>query len=77
MAKKTAKKVDPKMTFKGEVMATVTTALEGAGYEIFSGEDFGFTKGTLVIRGESYDMQLKPITPKAGVERYEVGEDAE
>lgn len=74
MAKKT-KKIDPKMTFKGEVMEVVTSALTEKGFEILAGEDFGFTKGTLVVRGEAYDMQLKPITPKAGVERYEASED--
>lgn len=72
---KKTKKIDPKMTFKGEAMAIVTKALTDAGYAILSGEDFGFTKGTLVVRGESFDMQLKPITPKAGIERYEIAEE--
>ena len=42
-----------------------------------NGEEFGFTKGTLVLHLEEFDMQLKPITPKTGVERYEKFKDEE
>ena len=74
MAKKT-KKINPKDTQKNEVMTVVREALTKAGYEILDGEDFAMTKGTVVVRAGVCDVQLKPITPKAGVDRYEVVED--
>lgn len=74
MAKKT-KKINPKDTQKNEVMAVVREALANAGYEILDGEDFAMTKGTVVVRAGACDVQLKPITPKAGIDRYEVVDD--
>lgn len=74
MAKKT-KKINPKDTQKNEVMAVVREALANAGYEILDGEDFAMTKGTVVVRAGVCDVQLKPITPKAGIDRYEVVDD--
>lgn len=74
MAKK-MKKINPKDTQKNEVMTVVREALVKAGYEILDGEDFAMTKGTVVVRAGVCDVQLKPITPKAGVDRYEVVED--
>lgn len=74
MAKK-IKKINPKDTQKNEVMNVVRDALTKAGYEILDGEDFAMTKGTVVVRAGVCDVQLKPITPKAGVDRYEVVED--
>lgn len=76
MAKKT-KKINPKDTQKNEVMTVVREALANAGYEILDGEDFAMTKGTVVVRAGVCDVQLKPITPKAGIDRYEVVEDEE
>jgi hypothetical protein len=77
MAKK-MKKINPKDTQKNEVMTVVREALANAGYEVLDGEDFAMTKGTVVIRAGVCDVQLKPITPKAGIDRYEVvDEDAE
>ena len=74
MAKK-IKKINPKDTQKNEVMNVVRNALTKAGYEILDGEDFAMTKGTVVVRAGVCDVQLKPITPKAGIDRYEVVED--
>ena len=74
MAKK-IKKINPKDTQKNEVMTVVRDALTKAGYEVLDGEDFAMTKGTVVVRAGVCDVQLKPITPKAGVDRYEVVED--
>lgn len=74
MAKK-MKKINPKDTQKNEVMTVVRDALVKAGYEVLDGEDFAMTKGTVVVRAGVCDVQLKPITPKAGVDRYEVVED--
>jgi len=64
------KVVDPKVTRKAEVSAIVREAFESRGIEVLDGADFGFTAGTLVLRFPEFDVQLKPITPKAGVERY-------
>lgn len=74
MAKKT-KKINPKDTQKNEVMTVVREALANACYEVLDGEDFAMTKGTVVIRAGVCDVQLKPITPKAGIDRYEVVDD--
>ena len=74
MAKK-MKKINPKDTQKNEVMTVVREALDNAGYEVLDGEDFAMTKGTVVIRAGVCDVQLKPITPKAGIDRYEVVDD--
>ena len=35
-------------------------------------EDYGFTEGTLVVETEACDVQVKFITPEAGVTKYEV-----
>ena len=74
MAKKT-KKINPKDTQKNEVMTVVREALANAGYEVLDAEDFAMTKGTVVVRAGVCDVQLKPITPKAGIDRYEVVDD--
>lgn len=74
MAKKT-KKINPKDTQKNEVMTVVREALANAGYEILDGEDFAMTKDTVVVRAGVCDVQLKPITPKAGIDRYDVVDD--
>ena len=78
MANKKMKKINPKDTQKNEVMSVVREALANAGYEVLDGEDFAMTKGTVVVRAGVCDVQLKPITPKAGIDRYEEPtEDAE
>lgn len=78
MANKKMKKINPKDTQKNEVMSVVREALAAAGYDVLDGENFAMTKGTLVIRASVCDVQLKPITPKAGIDRYEEPtEDAE
>ena len=73
MAKAT-KVVDPKVTRKAEVSAVVREAFEARGVEVLDGTDYGFTQGTLVLRLPDFDVQVKPITPKAGVDRYEKSE---
>jgi N-acetylglucosamine kinase-like BadF-type ATPase len=75
MAKKTNKKVNPKDVAKKAVMDVITEALENAGMSVEDGTDYGFTKGTVVIHAETCDIQLKPIAPKSGVDRYEKGEE--
>lgn len=68
------KKIDPKAVAKTLVMSEVSKDLVEAGFEVISGEDYGMTKGTLIIRLENVDVQLKPIAPKAGIDRYELAE---
>ncbi len=65
------KKVDEKVVAKNEVMAMVSKMLEANGIKFDDGMEYGFTEGTIVIHLEKFDVQLKPIAPKRGVERYE------
>ena len=77
MAKKIVKKVDVKKVAKVEVSKEVRELFEGLGVEVLDGADFGFTSGTLVARLEKCDVQIKLITPKAGIDRYESLEEEE
>ena len=65
------KKINPKEVGKNKVMEILKECLTQHDILFENGEEFGFTKGTLVLHLEEFDMQLKPITPKTGVERYE------
>ena len=65
------KKINLKDTAKADMMAKITETLAAAGIEILTGTDFGFTTTTLVARTADTDIQIKLITPKAGVTRYE------
>lgn len=76
MAKK-MKKVNPKDTAKTNLMTTIRESLEQHGISVEDGMEYGFTKGTLVIHAPECDIQLKPITPKAGVDRYTKDEGEE
>lgn len=76
MAKRTVKKkVDYKKAEKLKIMSIISEALQAAGYSIGEGVDYGFTTGTLVVSGDKCDVQIKPITPKAGVDRYDLLEE--
>lgn len=75
--KKSVKKVDAKKVAKVEVMKVIQDALVAAGYAVADGADYGMTAGTMVVKGAVCDVQLKPITPKAGLDRYEELEDEE
>lgn len=77
MAKKTVKKVDAKKVAKMEVSTKIAEMFKGLDLTIVDGKDFGFTEGTLVFKGEKCDVQIKLITPKAGVDRYELLEEEE
>ncbi len=69
---KKVKKVNPKQEAKNELSAKIAEFLRGEGYEVKdNAEDFGFTGGTLVIAMDKCDVQLKPITPKSGLDRYQ------
>lgn len=77
MANKKMKKINPKDTAKKEIMEVISKALAAAGYDVTDGEDYAMTKGTIVAHHATCDVQIKPITPKAGVDRYEIVEDEE
>lgn len=73
MAKKTAKKVDVKKVSKLELSKLLADFLLEKGVVVHANvEDYGFTEGTLVVETEACDVQVKFITPKAGVTKYEV-----
>ena len=76
MAKKTVKKVDVKKVTKLEVSQLIKDMFNGLdlgeGISIEDGIDYGFTEGSLVFKGAKCDVQIKLITPKAGVDKYEV-----
>ena len=77
MAKKVTKKVDVKKVVKLEVSVKVAEFLESIGISVEQGTDYGFTEGTLVAHLEKADVQIKLITPKAGIDRYQKLEDEE
>jgi len=71
MAKKIVKKVDQKKVMKAEIKKQIERMLEDMVVKSSNGEDFGFTSGTLVAHMKECDVQIKLITPKAGIDRYE------
>ena len=67
-----SKKVDVKKVAKQELSDLFKEFLIEKGIEVSSNaEDFAFTQGTLVVHMEKTDVQVKLITPKAGLERYQ------
>ena len=76
MAKKSVKKVNPKDTLKATIKDAIRSALAEQG-EFLEGKDFGFTKDTLILRTAECDVQIKLITPKTGMLRYEVETEEE
>lgn len=72
---KTVKKVDPKAIAKNSLMDSLRSFLESQDMEVLDGKAYGMTAGTLVVRMGETDIQLKPITPKTGITRYEVSEE--
>lgn len=66
------RKVDVKKEAKIILSQEIAQFLMEKGYNVQENhEDFGFTGGTLVIGMEKTDVQLKLITPKAGLDRYQ------
>lgn len=74
---KKTKKIDVKKIAKAEVLAEIAKALSAIGYDVTVGEDYGFTASTVVVSTDKCDVQVKLITPKAGVDRYECLVDEE
>ena len=68
---KRTKKVNEKDIAKNEIMAIIHKALEDNGISFKDGVDYGMTRGTIIVEHEKVDVQIKPITPKAGLTRYQ------
>jgi hypothetical protein len=68
---KRTKKVNEKDIAKNEIMNIIKKALEENGISFKDGVDYGMTKGTIIVEHEKADVQIKPITPKAGLTRYQ------
>ena len=65
------KKVNEKDIAKDEIMAIIRKALEENGIEYKDGVEYGMTKGTIIVEHDKADVQIKPISPKAGLNRYQ------
>lgn len=65
------KKVNVKDQAKQEVMAIIEKALEENGIKFKDGVDYAMTNGTIIVEHDLADVQIKPISPKAGLERYQ------
>ena len=68
---KRTKKVNEKDIAKEEIMAIICKALEENGINYKDGVDYGMTRGTIIVEHDKADVQIKPITPKAGLTRYQ------
>ena len=68
---KRTRKVNEKDIAKNEIMAIIHKALEENGISFKDGVEYGMTKGTIIVEHEKADVQIKPISPKAGLERYQ------
>jgi len=68
---KRTKKVNEKDIAKNEVMDIIKKALEQNGINYKDGVDYGMTKGTIIVEHDKADVQIKPITPKVGLTRYQ------
>ena len=56
---------------KEKVMAIIRESLEQVDIEYEDGAEYGMTKGTIVVHIDGYDVQIKPIVPKAGLNSYQ------
>ena len=68
---KRTKKVNEKDLAKDSIMDIIQKALEENGINFKDGADYGMTKGTIIVEHEKADVQIKPISPKAGIKRYQ------
>lgn len=77
--KKTSKKApNNKELLKNEIRKNIIESFKQCDIKFDeNSEDYGMTKGTLIVHGESCDLQIKFITPKSGIDRYEMLADDE
>lgn len=66
------RKVDVKKAAKIELSKLFVEFLEEKGIDVSEDhEEFAFTQGTLVVHMDKTDVQVKLISPKHGLERYQ------
>lgn len=65
------KKVNVKDQAKQEVMQIIQDALEKEGIVFKDGVDYAMTNGTIIAEHKLADVQIKPISPRAGLDRYQ------
>jgi hypothetical protein len=76
--KRTTKAPNAKEVLKNSVREIILTALIENGITVSEDyEAYGFTKGTLLVKGENADVQVKFMSPKAGIDHYEEIEEIE
>ena len=68
---KRKRKVNPKDLVKEKVMAIIRESLEQVDIDYEDGAEYGMTKGTIVVHVDGYDVQIKPIAPRAGLNTYQ------
>jgi len=68
---KRKRKVNPKDLAKEKVMAIIRESLEQVDIDYEDGAEYGMTKGTIVVHVDGYDVQIKPIAPRAGLKSYQ------
>ena len=76
---KKTKKIDVKKEAKRGLSEFIGQLLNSSDIAIERGTEFGFTEGTIVAHLDEVDVQIKMITPKSGLTRYEkiADEDSE
>ena len=76
---KKTKKIDVKKEAKRGLSELIGQLLSSNDIAIERGTEFGFTEGTIVAHFNEVDVQIKLITPKSGLTRYEkiTDEDSE
>ena len=76
---KKTKKIDVKKEAKRGLSELIGQLLNSSDIAIERGTEFGFTEGTIVAHLDEVDVQIKLITPKSGLIRYEkiADEDSE
>ena len=76
---KKTKKIDVKKEAKRGLSELIEQLLNSSDILIERGTEFGFTEGTIVAHLDEVDVQIKLITPKSGLTRYEkiADEDSE
>ncbi|MCX8016266.1 MAG: hypothetical protein N2692_03180, partial [Patescibacteria group bacterium] len=57
--------MDTKRMAKLEASKLIAQLLQSEDMEVLDGVDFGFTEGSLLLRGAVCDIQIKLITPSA------------
>ena len=68
---KRTRKVNVKDIAKVDIMNIIQEALEAHDIDFKDGVDYGMTNGTIIVTHDKADVQIKPISPKAGLERYQ------